>query len=526
MIRLLFLLLITLTIDLCSGTRFSSRSTSAHRLDVSVPRCKNRAPKHTLFLLLALLTVSTPLAAFNGDFETGNFVGWTADPNWTIANDGRGFYTGWQGRYWAWSGGKGEAATGKLKSRTFVLDKPAVRMTISGWDSIFGTGNPRKWNYVTLNLENGTEIDRVYAPNTTAFVPAYLDGSKHKGKKVYVEAVDDADQPSFSMLCLDDVRTADMPEGYSKPAPRMPAFDHTKSIRLQNDACLIDVSRSNGSVTRIRDKRAGLDLILEPRLAGSYRFALMIPGGEPWQTLEANWIFGRDNKLSSYYITTDKLILRWDGPLKNYLGAKFSASVTETIQLSDGGALFTMSVDNKSIYPVGEVYFPIIGGLQGLGRTIGQLKSTEMIRPAANDSFTTASIFFIFTNVFPFGDQGPEQAYAYPEAQPEPWVAFSSAKAGRAVYIGARDPLNRKQVIRLEMFPASSGTPRDDGNWPRPEELKGIPVGVELSFVDIANFPCRQIYHAAPVFLKFVGCDRPELRKIFGDWKARGASGG
>lgn len=466
------------------------------------------------------MAICAPLLAFTGDFESGSFAGWTADPNWTIANDSRTFYSGWQGKYWAWSGGQGEPTTGKLTSKPFVLDKSGVRLLISGWDSVMGTGNPRKWNYVTLNLENGTEIDRVYAPNTTTFVPAYLDGTKYRGRKVYIEAVDDADQPSFSMLCIDDVRTADLPAGYSKPAPKLPAFDPAKSIRLKNNTLLIEVNRSNGSVTRIHDVRSGLELILEPRLAGSYRFALMIPGGEPWQTIEANWIFGRDNKLSSYYASDDKLTLRWDGPLKNYLGARFDASVMETIQLTNGGALFSMSIDNKSEYPVGETYFPIIGGMQGLGRTIGQLKSTEMVRPAANDGFSTANIFYMFTNTTAFGDQGPEQYYAYPEAQTEPWVAFSSPKAGRAAYLGAQDPADRKQVIRLEMFPASSGTPRDDGNWPRPEELKGIPCGVELSFVDIANFPGHQVYQAAPVFLRFVGSDQAEMRKVFEGWKA------
>ena len=134
----------------------------------------------------------------------------------------RAYYSGWQGKYWAWSGGKGEAAIGKLTSKPFMLDKDGVRMLISGWTSIRGTGSPRKWNYVTLNLADGTEIDRVYAPDTTGFVSAFLDGSKHKGKMVYIEAVDDADQPTFSMLCIDDVRTADLPKDYTKPAPALP----------------------------------------------------------------------------------------------------------------------------------------------------------------------------------------------------------------------------------------------------------------------------------------------------------------
>jgi hypothetical protein len=102
------------------------------------------------------------------------------------------------------------------------------------------------------------------------------------------------------------------------------------------------------------------------------------------------------------------------------------------------------------------------------------------------------------------GDQGPEQYYAYPESQPEPWVGFSASKASRSVLIGARDPADRSLYVRLELIPASSGTTRDDGNWPRPSELQGAPVGVELSFVDTKGGPIGKSYEAAPVFLRFL----------------------
>ncbi len=454
--------------------------------------------------LFLLRTASpAPPAIANGTFEDGTFRGWTADSNWVVVDNSCGYYSGWSGKYWAWSGGKGEAATGTLKSLPFVMDKEAVRMLISGWSSIHGTGKPRRWNYVTLNLEDGTEIDRVYAPDTTTFVPVFLDGSKGKGRKVTVCAVDDADQPTFSMLCIDDVRTVNMPASYHRPIRALPAFNARRSIRLEDEACLVEVSRSNGSVTRVRDKKGGLDLILEPRLAGSYRFALPIPGKEPWQTIEANWIFGRDQRLSSWTIDNGKLTLRWNGPLTNYLGARYGVAVTETIELKDQGLLFHLSIDNPTAYPVGEVYFPIVGGVQGLGKTRGQLKATQMIRPAADKGTTSAEIFRVFNNMSWLGDQGPEQFFAYPESQPEPWVGLFSPKVGRAVYLGARDQANRKLYVRLELVPASSGTTREDGNWPRPEELRGLPVGVELSFVDIANCPARRTYEAAPVFLRF-----------------------
>ena len=160
----------------------------------------------TLCLVLGLPSIAQVV---NGGFETGGFEAWTADPNWVVVDNSCGFYSGWAGKYWAWSGGKGESATGVLTSKPFKLDKDAVRLLISGWSSIRGTGQPRRWNYVTLNLADGTELDRVYAPDTTAFVPVVLDGSKHRGKTVFIRAVDDSDQPTFSMLCIDDVRTVD-----------------------------------------------------------------------------------------------------------------------------------------------------------------------------------------------------------------------------------------------------------------------------------------------------------------------------
>lgn len=456
----------------------------------------------------------------NGNFETGGFEGWTADDNWVVAGDSRGYYSGWQGNSWAWSGGSGEQAVGKLTSRPFRLDRDGVSLLISGWNSIAGTGNPRRWNYVTLKSQDGKEIDRVYAPNTTAFVPAFLDGSGHVGEMVYVEAVDDADQATFSMLCIDDVRTADLPAAYAEPVPELADYDASRSAKLENEHILMEVDRANGSITRLRDKSAGLDLILEPRLAGSWKFALPIPGKEPWQTIEANWIIGREQKLSSVEVEDDLIRLRWDGPLSNYLGERYDVSVTVTAQLADGGLSLGMSVENRTPYQVGETYFPVMGGIQGLGRLRGHLKTTEFVRPSANDGFSAADIFRTFLGMSAFGDQGPEQFYAYPAAQPQPWAALHSEKLGRSVYIGAHDPRDRSLVVRLELVPSNSGTVREDGNWPRPEDLDGLPVGVELSFVDCAGGKPAEDYEAAPVFVRFHDGGWSESKNIYEQWRS------
>ncbi len=341
------------------------------------------------------------------------------------------------------------------------------------------------------------------------------------------------------MLCIDDVRTADLPREFAQPVRPLSAFNRRRSVRLEDKNYCVEVSRANGSVTRIRDKKTGLDLLLEPRLAGSYRFALPIPGKEPWQTIEANWIFGKDQKLTTYQLDGNRLTLRWDGPLKNYLHEPFDVSVTMTIELRDQGVWFGLKVNNPSRYAVGETYFPVLGGIQGLGNTRGQLQRTEMVRPTgppavgrkrhgnakagaeaapAGLGLTTSTTFKVFNNMAPFGDQGPEQFYAYPGSQPEPWLGFYAPGASRSVLIGADDPADRGLYVRLELIPASSGTTRDDGNWPRPSELRGAPVGVELSFVDVKGGTAGKPYEAAPIFLHFLDGGGAEIIRDYAAW--------
>ncbi|MCC6123330.1 MAG: hypothetical protein IT426_00035 [Pirellulales bacterium] len=470
--------------------------------------------------LIALIgTVFTaPLYAqiVNGGFESGDFSGWTADPNWVSADDARGYYSGWQGKHWAWSGGQGEAAAGKLRSKPFVLDKGAVQLSIAGWNSVLGSGNPRKWNYVTLNLADGKEIDRVWAPNTTTFVPVILDGSDYRGQTVYLEAVDDADQATFSMLCIDDVQSVSAPP--NDPLPPFPAFDSIKSLKLEDDRYLVEINRSNGALARILDKKGGIELIREPRLSDNFRFTLPIPGKEPWQTIEANYIRGKEQKLSSFEAGAKKLTLHWGRPLVNYLGEKFDAKATMGIELTEDGILFNLRIDNSTSYPIGEVFFPLIGGVQGMGKNTRELKATELLRPTTADAVASADIFRVFANMSWLGDQGPEQFHAYSK-EAEPWLEFFAPHANRSVYIGAHDPANRPLTLRLELLPSNSNTVRADGNWPRPGELRGQAVGVCLCFVDFANAPAGKTYEAAAVLLSFHDGDWQGAKKIRKKWK-------
>ena len=216
-----------------------------------------------------------------------------------------------------------------------------------------------------------------------------------------------------------------------------------KPITLEDQRYLVAVSRSSGAITRILDKTSGMELIREPRLANNFRFTLPIPGKEPWQTIEANYIWGKRQKLSSFEAGAQKLTLHWNKPLTNYLGKKFAVAATMGIELAGDGVLFTLKIDNATRYQIGEVFFPVIGGVQGVGQTRRKLKATQFVRPTSADAVSTADIFRVFANMSWLGNQGPEQFYACPKDLS--WMEFSTPKRNRSVYVGSQDPAQRRR---------------------------------------------------------------------------------
>jgi hypothetical protein len=316
------------------------------------------------------------------------------------------------------------------------------------------------------------------------------------------------------------------------PTPKLPVFDSSRFTKLEDENILVIVSRDNGSVTRIHDKRSKLDLILEPRLAGSWMFGLTLPGKEPWQDIEANWIIGAKQKLSSARMVKGKLVLEWIGPLTNYLGEKYDVSVTQTLELAQGGVVFNLSIRNQNPFAVGETSFPVIGGIQGIGNNHGQLKASQFVHVDAKNFPIMADIFRTFNN-YSFGGDTPEQFFGYrqemgnqfagrktmPTTLAEPWVVFQSPNPVTSVYIGAHDTVDRPIVAQMRLLPSGASI-REDGNWPRQDELRGLPVGVEFNFVDCLGGKPGKNYQSAPVLIKFQNVDWQEAQKIYNRWKS------
>ena len=292
-------------------------------------------------------------------------------------------------------------------------------------------------------------------------------------------------------------------------------------MALENNSYRVEVSRDNGAITRIFDKTAKLDLIREPRLADNFKFTLPLPGKEPWETIEANYILGKDQPLGSCKIEGQALRLKWDKPLRSRTGEKYDVGVTMGIELQGEAVRFTLRIDNQTRYKIGEVFFPILGGITGLGEKYRDLRSTLLVRPVghgANAAAATSDIFVSFANRSEYGDQGPEQVYRYPDDLLEPWVELYNPVLRRSMYLGSHDRAHGPRVLHLELLPGNSGHGRADGNWPRPAELGGLAAGVLISYVDFPNSPPGKVYEPAAVVLQGHAGGWREGQKIYRKW--------
>lgn len=81
------------------------------------------------------------------------------------------------------------------------------------------------------------------------------------------------------------------------------------------------------------------------------------------------------------------------------------------------------------------------------------------------------------------------------------------------MYIGAHDQDNRAIVAQMRLLPSGASL-REDGNWPRPDELRGLPIGVEFNFVDCNGGKPGKNYQSAPVIVRFHDGEWLDTQKI------------
>ena len=279
-----------------------------------------------------------------------------------------------------------------------------------------------------------------------------------------------------------------------------------QSTQIENDFYLVEVDAGNGAIKRIFDKIGGLELISEPRLADNFRICLPLPDRPqtsiPDETkrfitgTQANYILGRDQRLSSSEKIPNGVKLHWGGPLKNEQGDEFDLSALMTIEWVGQSIAFRFNVYNNTPYKMYEVWYPIVGGVTGVGERV----DTRVHIPTTKGEFNPNMFHKFQASWFEFGSPVPEILIAYAENPTQiagmslshciskPFIDIYNKKLNRGMYFGMHANGPKGKVLRIELQPGLGHMRDPDTNWPRPEEIdERFPVGLIFEWIHFVD---------------------------------------
>ncbi|MFH1008576.1 MAG: DUF6259 domain-containing protein [Candidatus Latescibacterota bacterium] len=282
-------------------------------------------------------------------------------------------------------------------------------------------------------------------------------------------------------------------------------MNHRETIALENDCYRLEMDSEHGAIHRIYDRIACLELIAEPRLAANFQVLL------PLRDMQANTLLGKEQRLTAFEQTAQGVTLYWKGPLENPQGA-FDLDVAMHIELAGQAISFRLDVHNRTPFQVAEVWYPLLGGITG----IGERKDTEAMIPFMGES-CYPDLFQNFRGMVELGTPVPEYFFPYSTSMPMPWVDLYNRRLERGVYFSCHDTVPRFGALRFQMQPGIAHGRLD--TWPRSEELdKNIPAGITANWV---NFPYTQpgeTFEGPPVVVQCHEGDWHEGARIYRQW--------
>lgn len=281
-------------------------------------------------------------------------------------------------------------------------------------------------------------------------------------------------------------------------------------IHLENAYYAISIEPLHGVIVSLRDKVGGYDLITEPRLAGNFKLLLPLPG------YECNYLDGCEQPLSSCEQQADGVTLHWDGPLRNDKG-EFDLPVTLRIALVGEAVHFDCEVRNGAEYKLTEVWYPVLGGMRGIGPAEGQ-RDTRVLVPTSNTAWVQP-LFSDFGNTRgeTLGVTGAEHSFNYPGGMGMPWVSLYHPELERAIYFAALEETPRVKLIRFNLDPGIAET-RAGGNWPRLDEVGDLPLGVTMNWMHVPFTKPGETFSGATIVLQGHAGGWQEAAKLYRKW--------
>jgi hypothetical protein len=284
----------------------------------------------------------------------------------------------------------------------------------------------------------------------------------------------------------------------------------TPTHRLENTQYALDFDRESGRLLQLRDKIGGFDLIQEPRLAENFRLLLPLPH------MRGNYILGTEQTLTSAEKSANGIALHWAGPLRNERG-EFNLGVTLWIELVGVDVQFRCEVRNGTPHQLGEVWYAMLGGMRGFGDG-EDARDAEVLLPHAT-RFWQQPIFRDFGNTRgqTLGTLSGEHSFSYPGFMCMPWMSLFHPKRKRALYSAALEETPRVKAIRFALDPGLAEK-RADGNWPRPDEVGDLPLGLTMNWVHFPFTKPGDTFTSAPVVFRCHDGGWRESAAIYRKW--------
>ncbi|MHB0938280.1 MAG: DUF6259 domain-containing protein [Armatimonadota bacterium] len=280
-------------------------------------------------------------------------------------------------------------------------------------------------------------------------------------------------------------------------------------IRLENAHYAVGID-PQGRIVSLVDRAGGYDLIAEPRLAGNFRLLLPLPG------YECNYLDGCGQSPTSCEQGPDSVTLRWDGPLQNEKGV-FDLAVTLRVALVGETVQFNCEVRNGTEHKLAEVWYPVLGGLRGIGPSETR-QETQALVPTTN-SVWLQPIFRDFGNTRgeTLGVTGAEHSFYYPGTICMPWVSLYHLQLDRALYFAALEETPRVKMIRFNLDPGIAEA-RAGGNWPRPDEVGDLPLGLTMNWTHVPYTAPGETFTGSTIVLQAHAGGWQESAKIYRQW--------
>ncbi|HEY4152336.1 MAG TPA: DUF6259 domain-containing protein [Pseudolysinimonas sp.] len=282
------------------------------------------------------------------------------------------------------------------------------------------------------------------------------------------------------------------------------------AMEFQLSHCTVELDPVTGDLIGVVWRDPELRVIDEPRLGENFRLLL------PRPDYEATYFFSRDQKVDRILEEETGLVLEYSS-LRND-SETVDVAVRYRITSTSEGIEFSIEIDNKTSRPIAEVFYGIVGGMNGIGT---RSDSRSMV-PGGHDNLVP-NIF----DTFPAGEYGGGNlgirysacGFLYPgyAGLTMSWMSLYNESSGIGLYYGSHDPQTRLTGLYFELRPFTNSAVLRS-NWPTRDDVpEDEPIGLTMGWL---NFPyvAQGTIELGPVRLQVHPGDWRTGSKIYRHW--------